>query len=187
MALWIASPSAPSARQWRPCPPPLPPPPPPLPLQPAVYKDFLGQGYCRNATGQQAWYVSTACLDTEAECDFLEAIHARHGRSSSRRVLEPACGTGRLLRALTRRGWETTGFDHSEDMLEYARRANRSMPESIRVENARFDDFRFEQRFDLAHCLISSIQHVRSEAEAEAFAKAQLSQHCCNLPISSPS
>ena len=87
-------------------------------------------------------------IDTEAECDFLEAIHARHGRSSARRVLEPACGTGRLLRALTRRGWETTGFDHSEDMLEFARTANRSMPESIRVENGRFDDFRFEQRFD---------------------------------------
>ena len=105
-------------------------------------------------------------IDTEAECDFLEAIHRRHGGSSGRRVLEPACGTGRLLRALTRRGWETTGFDHSEGMLGYARETIRSLAEPIHLEKARFDAFAFEGRFDLAHCLISSIQHVKSEEEA---------------------
>ena len=34
-------------------------------------------------------------IDTMKECAFLEAIHERHGRSPGRRVLEPACGTGR--------------------------------------------------------------------------------------------
>jgi SAM-dependent methyltransferase len=36
--------------------------------------------------------------------------------------LEPACGTGRYLRLLQRRGLRTVGFDRSQPMLDYAAR-----------------------------------------------------------------
>ena len=43
--------------------------------------------------------------DTRREADFLETMHARHARRSKpgRRVLEPACGSGRLLVEMARR------------------------------------------------------------------------------------
>lgn len=102
-------------------------------------------------------------IDTVKECDFLEVVHQRHGRSAGRRVLEPACGTGRLLREFERRGWTASGFDSSDEMLDYARERTTGPEGSARIRRARFDDFRFEGRFDLAHCLVSSIQHADSD------------------------
>ena len=105
-------------------------------------------------------------IDTMKECAFLEAIHERHGRSPGRRVLEPACGTGRLMRELARRGWETCGFDIDPGMLAYARERMPALEPGSRIDEARFDDFAMPGRFDLAHCLISSIQHVDDDREA---------------------
>ena len=105
-------------------------------------------------------------LDTERECDFLETMHDRHARTVGRRLLEPGCGSGRLLRGMQRRGWTTDGFDASRPMLEFARAARENLDGTI-IE-ARFDEFALDHRgaYALAHCLISSLQHVRSDDEA---------------------
>ena len=59
--------------------------------------------------------------DTHEEADFLEAVVERHSRRGRARVLEPACGSGRLVVELARRGWRVTGTDLSLPMLEYGR------------------------------------------------------------------
>ena len=48
--------------------------------------------------------------DTRAEADFLEAMAERWGRGAGR-ILEPACGSGRLVEEMARRGHAVTGFD----------------------------------------------------------------------------
>ena len=55
---------------------------------------------------------------TSEEADFLEAIFAEYGRPKTQRLLEPACGTGRLLIELAKRGYEAHGFDDSEAVHE---------------------------------------------------------------------
>ena len=105
-------------------------------------------------------------VDTGREADFLEAASARYGRPRGRRVLEPACGSGRLVVELARRGWNVTGFDLSEPMLDYAeqRLARRGL--EARLEVGRLEAMKHGPRFDLVHCLVSTFKYVPDEAGA---------------------
>src|SRR2546430_1794883 len=59
---------------------------------------------------------------TEREADFIEAACRKYCPFNARRLLEPACGTGRLVTALAARGYEVTGFDFSEPAFSSLRR-----------------------------------------------------------------
>lgn len=106
--------------------------------------------------------------DTEREADFLEGAAARFGRCIGRRVLEPACGSGRLVAEMARRGWSVSGFDASEAMLRFARA--RLAEARLRAELSldRMEAFRARRRFDLAHCGVSTFKYLLSEADARA-------------------
>ncbi len=108
--------------------------------------------------------------DTRKEADLLETVFARHARVRSaraRRVLEPACGSGRLVRELTRRGWSAGGFDASDKMLAFAReRAPRAILWQDRMERFSVTGVAC---FDLAHCLINTFRYLLTELEARAF------------------
>jgi 2-polyprenyl-3-methyl-5-hydroxy-6-metoxy-1,4-benzoquinol methylase len=59
---------------------------------------------------------------TSAEADFIEAACRRYCPFDARRLLEPACGTGRLITELAARSYQVTGFDISQPALKYASR-----------------------------------------------------------------
>src|SRR6266516_6106555 len=65
------------------------------------YYDIVFQGYTRQ------------------EADFIEAACRKYCPFSVRRFLEPACGSGRLLTTLARRGYQVTVFDLSQPALRY--------------------------------------------------------------------
>jgi SAM-dependent methyltransferase len=68
--------------------------------------------------GTDAWAYDVAfSWDLTEEAEWL---HARLGRGI-RSVLEPACGSGRMLAALARRGLTVAGLDASPAMLARAR------------------------------------------------------------------
>ncbi len=104
--------------------------------------------------------------DTDHEADFLVSAHERFGRSGGERVLEPACGSGRLLSALADYGFGVTGFDLSEPMLEFARQRLAADGHRGTLKQTRMESFRFRQKFDLAHCLVSTFKYLLTEAEA---------------------
>lgn len=106
--------------------------------------------------------------DTQLEGTFLEAMVARWGSSGGKRVLEPACGSGRLVLEMARRGWRVTGFDKAEAMLAYARERLRAAGCRARIERGRMESFRFRERFDLAHCLVSTFKYLLDEASARS-------------------
>ena len=107
-------------------------------------------------------------LDTIIECDFLETMREWYGQSRGKRVLEPACGSGRLVEEMARRGYAVTGFDRSEPMLRYARSrlARHGLRAPLHIRE--LDEFDFRQSFDLAHCLVSTFKYVRSERSAQS-------------------
>ncbi len=109
--------------------------------------------------------------DTGQEAKFLEAVMAEYStgkKSDALRVLEPACGSGRLVAEMARRGHEVSGFDLNENMLDYAqtRLMKRKLAATLWFD--RMEEFKVPARrkFDLAHCLVSTFKYVLDEAGA---------------------
>lgn len=114
------------------------------------------------------YYDAIFDLGTDAEADFLEDVASLHGRSPGGRVLEPACGSGRLVEALARRGWRVTGFDRSASMLDFATRRTAGLAPRPRLVRAELADFSLPGPFDLAHCLVSTFKYLLDEASARS-------------------
>jgi len=80
------------------------------------------------AVVEASWYDYPQFYDlafrseTRGEADFIEAACRKYCRFRVRRLLEPACGTGRLVAELAARRYEMTGFDLSRPALDYLRR-----------------------------------------------------------------
>ncbi|MFT5854525.1 MAG: SAM-dependent methyltransferase, partial [Verrucomicrobiales bacterium] len=106
--------------------------------------------------------------DTVNEADFLEALMWKHGAVDTSRILEPACGSGRLVAEFARRGYEVEGFDLNENMLEFAQRrlAEDDLWANLWVDP--MQSFQTEKRYDMAHCLVSTFKYLSSEADAIA-------------------
>lgn len=114
-------------------------------------------------------------VDTQKESAFLEGAWNRFGRGrrgGSRRVLEPACGSARVMTEMLRRGWEVDGFDLNTAMLAYARERLRGEKgrSGWRVWQADMARFKVptERRYQLVHCLVSTFKYLLTEAEARA-------------------
>ena len=132
-----------------------------------------------STTANRDWYDTPLYYDiifdadTAKEVDFMEAIMRRHSgvkRNGRWRVLEPACGTGRLALALAQRGHDVSGFDANANMLDYAHRRLSAKRRRAELWQDRLEDFRVpsRKRFDLAHCLVSTFKYVQDEEGAAA-------------------
>lgn len=92
------------------------------------------------------------------ELDFLERCLAEHVEGPVRRILEPACGTGRLLLALAERGYDVAGYDRSGEMVAFARARLRDH-EGV-VWRGDMTSFRPPGEFDAALNLVNSIGYL---------------------------
>jgi SAM-dependent methyltransferase len=132
------------------------------------------------ATEKRDWYDTPLYYDiifdadTAREGAFLERVHGRYGQAGkSRRVIEPACGSGRLVAEMARRGWQVSGFDGSEHMLDFAR--ERMAKEGLKaslwpdwMQSFAIPGVKKTHGFDLAHCLVSTFKYLLTEAHAVA-------------------
>lgn len=118
------------------------------------------------------WYDIVFDVDTRREADFLEEMLRRHGPerrgAKPARVLEPACGSGRLVCEMARRGHAVLGFDINAAMLAFAKKklAARGLEARVRVDA--MESFQCSARFELAHCLVSTFKYLLDEASARA-------------------
>ncbi len=123
---------------------------------------------------QTDWYQDPAYYDiifdedTELEGTFLEAMLDIFGQSGGKNVLEPACGSGRLVLEMARRGYSVSGFDLSPEMLAYARQRLAQAGETAQLQEADLVEFSFRRRFDLAHCLVSTFKYLMDEDSARS-------------------
>jgi SAM-dependent methyltransferase len=88
--------------------------------------------------------------DIEDEVDWLVE---RLG-PGSRSVLEPGCGSGRVLEPLARRGLHPVGIDRSAGMVELAR------ARGLEAVLADMTDFDLGRTFDGAVCPINTLAHL---------------------------
>ncbi|TLD68709.1 class I SAM-dependent methyltransferase [Phragmitibacter flavus] len=104
--------------------------------------------------------------DSQKEAAFLETLNAQHGADPTAkilRILEPACGSGRLIAALAQRGHHISGFDLNSHMLDYAHQRLQKQNLSAPLWQDRLEDFTLPTTtppFDLAHCLVSTFKYI---------------------------
>jgi SAM-dependent methyltransferase len=106
--------------------------------------------------------------ETPAEVDFLEAAFRKYGSGPVKRVLEPACGTGRLVAELASRGYRLTGFDLSQPALDYLldRLTRRGLDATVfRGDMA---DFGLRRPVDAAYSTFDSFRHLLTEQAARS-------------------
>jgi SAM-dependent methyltransferase len=118
------------------------------------------------------WYDHPAYYDlafrseTLPEADFIEAACRKYCPFAVRRLLEPACGTGRLVAELAARGYRLTGFDLSGPALAYLRRrlARRGLGGTIFA--ADMADFTLAEPVDAAYNTFDGFRHLLDERSA---------------------
>ncbi|MFA6636785.1 MAG: class I SAM-dependent methyltransferase [Candidatus Omnitrophota bacterium] len=84
---------------------------------------------------------------TVGECDFIEQ-EANHNKSL--KILDVGCGTGRHSIELTKRGYNVTGVDLSENQIERAREKAKKAGLTIDFQTQDARNLPFDGEFDLA-------------------------------------
>jgi SAM-dependent methyltransferase len=104
--------------------------------------------------------------ETRDEANFIETACQKYCQFPIRTLLEPACGSGRLIVELARRGYEIIGFDLSEPMLNYARR--RLARRNLKAELFTGDmaEFQLPRLVDAAFNTFNSFRHLLTEDAA---------------------
>jgi SAM-dependent methyltransferase len=79
-------------------------------------------------------------------------------------VLELACGTGRILLPLARAGFDVTGIDLSQAMLDKLQakldKEPREVQARVALKCADMRDYQFSQKFKLVFCAFNSFLHL---------------------------
>ena len=98
--------------------------------------------------------------DTVPEADFLEALQEKHAFARGKDLLEPACGSGRLVEEMLKRGYRVCGFDANEKMLAFARKRASKYGRRARLFFGNLEGFRLDKKFDMAYCLVSTFRYL---------------------------
>src|SRR5262249_18609033 len=114
------------------------------------YYDIAFQGYTR----QEANFIETACR--------------KYCRFNVRRLLEPACGSGRLVTEFAARGYQVTGFDLSHSALSYLRQRLARRQLNAKIFEAEMSDFRVGRSVDSAYCMVNTFRHLLTGHAARA-------------------
>jgi SAM-dependent methyltransferase len=104
--------------------------------------------------------------DCAAEVKFILGCGSRFMRREPKRLFEPACGTGRLLYALAKRGLEVHGLDLNPKAVEFCNARFRRHGLAAPAVVADMSNFRLPRRCDIAFNTINSFRHLGSEAAA---------------------
>jgi SAM-dependent methyltransferase len=110
--------------------------------------------------------------DTAREAKFIEAccrkyLPARLSKREKLRFLEPACGSGRLVLDLARRGHDVVAFDLCEPMVEYVRKRLERRRQQARVVVGDMRTFRLGKKADAAFNLINTFRHLTHRGAVE--------------------
>ena len=102
------------------------------------------------------------------ELDFLKAAFTKYSKGDQVRLLEPACGTGRLIIPLARSGYDCTGFDLNENALKYLQKKLQRNLIKAKIFNDDMADFQAKgKKYDAAYCTVDTFRHLLSEEKAK--------------------
>lgn len=116
------------------------------------------------------YYDIAFAWDVGEEVNLLQMIFQRHAVGGVERVLEPACGTGRLAIALAVCGYHVTGYDLEPGMVDYAadRAAEMGLTDRVTIEQADMTSRVYQQPFDGAFNPVNSLGHLQHDEPIRA-------------------
>ncbi|MEO1615642.1 MAG: class I SAM-dependent methyltransferase [Planctomycetota bacterium] len=114
--------------------------------------------------------------ETKYEVDFFEDAFERFTDRKVHRLFEPGCGSGRLIVAMAARGYDATGLDLSDAMLDYMRRKLKRRGLSGTCVKGDMSKLSLDQLgdagpvepFDAAFCTYNTFRHLTTEKDAVA-------------------
>jgi len=128
------------------------------------------------------WYATPLYYDVvfqdlnRAETRFLDELCAEAteeaGDERPCRLLEPACGSGRLMLGLAMRGHDVAGFDLTPEMVAFSKERLRKDGFDLEVclgDMATFrpaDAFSDRRPFDVVHCLVNTFKYLMTDRDA---------------------
>lgn len=121
---------------------------------------------------RQSWYDFPRYFDlafadeTSRECDFFERAFDRYAQRSVRSLLEPACGSGRLVVEMARRGFDMTAFDLNAPSLRFLKKRLRARRLDARVFSADMSAFLLPHDVDGAFSTFNTFRHLVTESAA---------------------
>jgi len=127
--------------------------------------------------GTANWYDHPQYYDiafqsyTAGEADFIEAACRKYCPFAVRRLLEPACGSGRLTACLAGRGHQMTGFDINPSALSYLRRRLARQHLQAEIFEAEMSDFHIGRPVDAAYCTVGAFRYLLTEQAARGHLK----------------
>jgi SAM-dependent methyltransferase len=104
--------------------------------------------------------------DCAAELRFIERCQERMLKGAKTRLFEPACGTGRLIYRLARRGQRCDGLDLNARAVEFCNQRLQRYKLPGRVWVADMTAFEVDRPYDLAFNTINSFRHLLTEESA---------------------
>lgn len=107
---------------------------------------------------------------TDDEVWLLTRLAEDHG-CGIKTALEPACGTGRYLAGLLRRGWTVEGYDAAGGMLAFTRKRLAGWGRRAKLVRGEMAAYRPARRFGLIFNVLSTFRHLMREREALAHLK----------------
>lgn len=126
------------------------------------------------------FYDLSVADETAGELAFVQGAAAKFLEPSTSkqplRVVEPACGTGRLTEALAKNGFQVTAFDLNPTMVEFTKQRLAKRPatglrggkNAVQLFQADMARFSIPQPADIGVCLLDSFRHLLTEDEARA-------------------
>lgn len=109
--------------------------------------------------------VIYADKDYEKECDFLEEIFRKYSKFTPKTILDGGCGTGGHAIPLAKRGYEVTGVDSSEEMINIAEEKAGKSGVNIDFDVMDLCELRLNKKFDACICMFAVIDYLTNSKD----------------------
>lgn len=114
-----------------------------------------------------ALYELVHASGTDDEVWLLDRLAGLYGKGP-KTALESACGTGRYMAGLLRRGWAVEGYDLSPAMVRYAASRLKKYGGRAVLRKGDMRTYRSKRTFGLVFNLLSTFRHLMSDKDALA-------------------
>ena len=120
------------------------------------------------------YYDVAFSWDITSEIKIFQELFKKYVPFEVKKIMEPACGTGRFLVSFPKYGYNITGYDNSPEMIEYTQKriSDEGLQDMSTVITGDMRSTRFKTKFDAAINSINSLGYLLSDDD--------ILSHLCN-------